>query len=282
VRIADVSRAPQGWSEQRTLLTSDGVRICAAARLPSSDGPAVRPGADDPRLAYVLAHGFSGTWRSPGLTRVAERLAGGAGSPGVVGFDFRGHGRSGGASTVGDREIWDVAAAVGWARLLGFDRVATVGFSMGASVVVRHAALVGGVDAVVAVSGPARWFYRGTPAMRRLHLVIERPAGRLVARTVLGTRVGADRWDPLPEEPRAVAGRIAPTPFLVVHGDRDAYFPLDHPRQLVEAAGPTAQLWVEPGFGHAEAAIGVDLVDRIGSWVRAAVASSPVPGAAAW
>ena len=267
-----MSRAPQGWSEQRTLLTRDGVRISAAARLPASGRTGEHSGAGGSRLAYVVAHGFSGTWRSSGLNRVTERLATGPGAPGVVGFDFRGHGRSGGVSTVGDREIWDVDAAVGWARLLGFDQVATVGFSMGASVVVRHAALVGGVDAVVAVSGPSRWFYKGTPAMRRLHLVIERPAGRLVARTVLGTRIVSQRWDPLPEEPRAVAGRIAPTPFLIVHGDKDAYFPLDHPRQLAEAAGPTAQLWVEPGFGHAEAAIGPDLVDRIGAWVREAVA----------
>jgi pimeloyl-ACP methyl ester carboxylesterase len=271
-----VSRAPQGWSEQRTLLTRDGVRISAAARLPAFDRAGEPVPSQRPRLAYVLAHGFTGTWRSVGLTRVAERLATGPGGAGVVAFDFRGHGRSGGTSTVGDREIWDVAAAVGWARLLGYDRVATIGFSMGASVVVRHAALVGGVDAVAAVSGPARWFYKGTPAMRRLHLVVERPAGRLVARTLLGTRIGSDRWDPAPEEPRAVAGRIAPTPFLVVHGDRDRYFPLDHPRQLAAAAGPTAELWVERGFGHAEAAIGADLTDRIAAWVRTCVYADPV------
>jgi pimeloyl-ACP methyl ester carboxylesterase len=282
-----VSQRPQGWSEQRTLLTRDGVRISAAARLP----PLGHEGDGTTRVAYVLAHGFTGTWRSVGLSRVAERLASGPDAGAVVGFDFRGHGRSGGVSTVGDREVWDVAAAVGWARLLGYDRVATIGFSMGASVVVRHAALVGGVDVVVAVSGPARWFYKGTPAMRRLHLVVERPAGRLVARTVLGTRIGSERWDPLPEEPRAVAGRIAPTRLLVVHGDQDRYFPLDHPRQLAEAAGPTAELWVEHGFGHAEAAIDADLTDRIAAWVLATVgaedsrsepARARVPEAATW
>ncbi len=29
----------------------------------------------------------------------------------------------------------------------------------------------------------------------------------------------------------------APTPLLLVHGDRDPYFPLDHPRMLLAAAG---------------------------------------------
>jgi pimeloyl-ACP methyl ester carboxylesterase len=212
----------------------------------------------------VLAHGFTGTWRSAGLGRVADVLAG---TGGVVAFDFRGHGRSGGHSTVGDREVLDLDAAVRWARLLGYGPVATVGFSMGASVVVRHAALHRGVDAAVAISGPARWYYRGTPAMRRLHLAVERPAGRAVTRLALRTRVGSAAWDPVPAEPRAAAARVAPTPLLVVHGDRDRYFPLDHAFELAAAAGPTADLWVEPGFGHAEAAIGPDLAARIAAWV---------------
>ena len=48
---------------------------------------------------------------------------------------------------------------------------------MGASVAVRHAALHRGVRAVVAVSGPARWYYRGTAPMRRVHWVLERRLG---------------------------------------------------------------------------------------------------------
>src|SRR5690606_37255052 len=100
-------------------------------------------------------------------TRLADRGA-------VVTFDFRGHGTSGGLSTVGDQEVHDLAAAVEWARELGHRHVATLGFSMGAAVAVRHAALYGGVGAVAAVSGPSRWYYRGTIPMRRAHWVIER------------------------------------------------------------------------------------------------------------
>ena len=261
---------PTGWSEERTLLTSDGVRVSAALRLPGEPADH-KPGTQPADLAFVLAHGFTGTWRSAGLARVAAVLSGGPDAGAVVAFDFRGHGRSGGQSTVGDREVYDLDAAVRWARLLGHRKVATVGFSMGASVAVRHAALLGGVDAVVAVSGPARWFYKGTAPMRRLHHVVEWPSGRLVARVALRTRIGAARWDPMPEEPRAVAGRIAPTPLLVVHGDSDPYFPLDHAEELAAAAGPAGELWVEPGFGHAEAAMDADLTARIASWVRTAV-----------
>jgi fermentation-respiration switch protein FrsA (DUF1100 family) len=215
-------------------------------------------------LCFVVAHGFTGSWRRPAVRRVASVLAS---AGGVVGFDFRGHGRSGGHSTVGDREVLDLDAAAAWARGLGHARVATVGFSMGAAVVVRQAGLYGGVSAVAAVSGPSRWYYRGTPPMRRAHWVIERRLGRLVSRVALGTRISPVGWDPLPEAPHEVAARIAPIPLLVVHGDADTYFPVEHAEKLYAAAGEPKELWIERGFGHAENAAPDDLVRRIGCWL---------------
>lgn len=212
----------------------------------------------------MLAHGFTGSWRGGPQSRIAALLTR---SAGVVSFDFRGHGRSGGHSTVGDREILDVASAVEWARALGYRKVATLGFSMGASVVIRHAGLIGGVDAVAAVSGPGRWYFRGTPAMRRVHWVVERPTGRLVGRLALRTRISSGRWDPVPEQPTTAAARISPTPLLVVHGDRDRYFPLGHAHALFEAAREPKELWIEPGFGHAETSVRPILVRRIGTWL---------------
>ncbi|MGA5810561.1 alpha/beta hydrolase [Streptomyces cellulosae] len=218
-------------------------------------------------LVFVIAHGFTGDADRPHVRRVAREFARyGA----VVTFSFRGHGRSGGRSTVGDREVLDLAAAVGWARELGHTRVVTVGFSMGGSVVLRHAALDGGgVDAVVSVSAPARWFYRGTPPMRRLHWLVTRPSGRLVGRYGLRTRIHHRQWDPVPLAPFEAVPRIAPIPLLVVHGDQDAYFPLDHPRMLADAAGEHGELWVEHGMGHAENAAPEPLLRRIGDWAVA-------------
>lgn len=51
-----------------------------------------------------------------------------------------------------------------------------------------------------------------------------------------------------------------------MHGDRDGYFPVDHPRMLADAAGDQAELWLEPGMGHAEHAAADDLLARIGRW----------------
>ncbi|OIK25759.1 alpha/beta hydrolase [Streptomyces malaysiense] len=239
------------------LRTADGVPVEAVY----DPGAAVY---DPDAPVLVVAHGFTGDVDRPHVRRVAAGLARyGA----VVAFSFRGHGRSGGRSTVGDKEVLDLAAAVAWARGFGHGRVAAVGFSMGASVVLRHAALCPGTaDAVVAVSSPARWYYRGTAPMRRLHWLVTRPEGRLVGRYGLRTRIHHRDWDPVPLSPAEAVPLIAPTPLLIVHGDRDGYFPLDHPRMLADASGGHAELWLEPGMGHAEHAADDALVDRIGDW----------------
>ena len=121
------------------------------------------------------------------------------------------------------------------------------------------------------MSGPSRWHYTGTAPMRRIDRGISTPAGRAVVRYLFGTRVLAAGWPVEPEPPAVLAARIAPTPFLIVHGDGDPFFPLDHALDLHAAtAADTAQLWVEKGFGHAEMAASDDLVRRIGAWLRAA------------
>jgi pimeloyl-ACP methyl ester carboxylesterase len=246
----------------RTLVTDDGVAIDAVHL----------EGKDD--VAIVLAHGFTLNWQHGAVWKVANELNR---SCGVITFDFRGHGRSGGMSTLGDREIRDVEVALGYARELGYQRIATVGFSMGASIVLRQAALVGGTGAVVSVSGPGWWYYRGTRPMRKVHWAVEHRLGRLVTRTLLNTRISNGRWDPVPLPPAEAAARITPTPLLIVHGDADGYLPVEHAERLYAAAREPKELWIEPGFGHAESGATPALLGRIGGWVRTSmpVAASP-------
>jgi pimeloyl-ACP methyl ester carboxylesterase len=260
----DIARIPQGWSAVKpvvttaTLVTQDGVPIDTVHL----------PGQRD--LAIVMAHGFTQSWQRPMVWRIAQRFNLAAG---VVTFDFRGHGRSGGLSTLGDKEIHDLDVAVHYARELGYEKVASVGFSMGGSVVLRQAGLLGGVDAVVSVSSPGRWFYRGTVPMRRVHFAAEKRLGRLFARQFLQTRIASGGWDPEPVPPAEAAGRISPVPVLIVHGDKDVYFPAEHGRQLYAGAREPKELWLLPGFGHAERATDDKLTDRIAAWLTDALAS---------
>ncbi|MEU9189629.1 alpha/beta fold hydrolase [Streptomyces sp. NPDC048484] len=274
-------RGPLRGPLRRFLRTADGVTIDAAYQ-PGTSTSETSDTSDTSRthdaaggLAIVVAHGFTGDLERPHVRRAATAFAQYAA---VVTFSFRGHGASGGRSTVGDREVLDLAAAVEWARELGHTRVATVGFSMGGSVVLRHAALHAKSDeehegrtgahsdAVVSVSAPARWYYRGTAPMRRVHWLVTRPVGRAVGRYGLRTRIHHRDWDPVPSSPVESVPLIAPTPLLIVHGERDGYFPVDHPRMLAAASGDHAELWLERGMGHAENAAADGLLARIGEW----------------
>lgn len=255
-------------AEPLSLVSQDGIAL-AAMHLPHPSSS----------TAIVVAHGFGGAHDQERVERIAQLLNE---ETSVVAVTQRGHGDSGGMTTLGHREPMDVEAAVAWARGAGYERVVTVGFSMGAAVVLRHAALLGpeSSDAVIAVSGPAYWFYRGTTPMRWLHRGISTPAGRAYIRTALGTRVDPEPWpDPPPMPPTEAAARVREhgIDLLIVHGDADGFFPLDHPRALHEAA-PGSELWIEPGFGHAEGAIEEDLVRRIGTWAMPGAGRGATPG----
>jgi uncharacterized protein len=256
-------RTPSVTGSRRvTVHTDDGVRL-AGVVVPAAPEAGPRP------PTFVVVHGFTGSVARPSFLRLAGWLRR---FGEVRGADARGHGRSGGRSAVGgDPEVRDVDAAVAAARADGARAVVTVGMSLGGGVVLRQAALGRHrPDAVVAVSAVSRWYIRDTAPMRRVHWLLEAPLGRRVAARLVRLRLDVP-WTVPPQSPLAVVGRVAPTPLLFVHGDRDTYFPLEHLRALVRAAGPTATAWVVPGFGHAESGATAPLVERIGRWVSATI-----------
>jgi pimeloyl-ACP methyl ester carboxylesterase len=257
--------AAGGEATTGTLTTTDGERLVAV----HLEGP-----DPDRALAVVVAHGFTQSTAHTGPQSVMRALSEHAG---VIGIDLRGHGGSTGWSTVGRDEIHDVDAAVRYARDLGYADVVTCGWSMGGSIVLRHAALHGGVDGVVTVSAVSRWFYRDTKPMRRIHWAIETRLGRLILRRGLKTRITPDGWalDSPPESPVEVIGRIAPIPVLIVHGDQDHYFPVEHPEALYAAAGEPKELWIEKGFGHAENGATPELLGRLGRHLTFLVRRGP-------
>jgi pimeloyl-ACP methyl ester carboxylesterase len=277
VDLRPSSRHPGGPAPTRTgtVLSADGERISVAYDAPAAPQPSA--------LVFVVAHGFTGSWRGRDNRRIALALTE---FGGVVSYDTRGHGASSGVTTLGDAEVLDLDSAIGWARWLGADDVVTVGFSMGGSVVLRQAALVGRGDreapqAVVSVSAAGFWFYRGTPPMRLLHQAVGTPLGRGVLRWGFHTRVTDREWEPpYPLSPSESAELVPPVPLLVVHGDRDHYFPVEHAHALVASASAGALRrgvpdrtvgWIVPGFGHAESAASSDIVARIGAWATGVV-----------
>ena len=246
--------------------TEDGTDLSGwslPARLPRPRGAGARA------VTFVVAHGFTNSVTRPPFRRLVDWL-----TPfgEVRALDFRGHGRSGGGSGVGgDPEMRDVDAAVGAARADGADAVVTVGLSMGGGAALRQAALGRNrPDAVVSVSAVSRWYVRDTRPMQRVHWLLETTVGRRLGSRAVRLRLD-EPWLTPPASPLEVVGAIAPTPLLLVHGDRDEYFPLEHFRALAQAAGPSATAWVVPGFGHAESGATAPLVERIGRWASATI-----------
>lgn len=203
-----------------------------------------RVGASGPAL--VFCHGFLGWHRKERIVRFVERLAT---RFRVYAFDLRGHGRSGGLCTFGDREYLDVDAVARLARAEAPGSLVTMGGSMGGIAVLRHAALCGDVTAVVTVSTPARWDGHTSRAARQLRWMSSTGTGRHAAR-VMGVRLARGWGDP--EQPEDVVGKIAPTPLIVVHGRDDHFFDVEEAWRLYRRAGEPKRLVLATPFGHAE------------------------------
>ena len=128
------------------LRSRDGVRL-AARWLPRdagpqgvSDGETDAPWSADAHDAILLLHGYSGSV-APDLVEYGPFLRRTAG---VLGLDFRGHGKSDpGPSTFGLLEVEDVAGALAWLGERGITRVALFGTSMGGITAIAAVAVLG-------------------------------------------------------------------------------------------------------------------------------------------
>ncbi|MEY3407599.1 MAG: hypothetical protein RL038_660 [Actinomycetota bacterium] len=273
-----------GWSLPRAetmLKTADGVGIHATVR---GEGP----------TTVVVAHGFSGGHKFGSHARILGWLEQ---DFQVVAIDQRGHGKSGGTTTLSHLEAMDVDAAVRWARELGAQKVVTLGFSMGSASVLRQAALSrpgvlipefdqrviceNPVDITVAIGGGAQWYFRGTRNMALLHAGLDSAIGRWYIRRYKGVQLGENTWPDeshpdlrkiQPLDPAASAAVISDQPLLIVQGTADNYFPVDHGDRLFAAAATRenhrATYWLEQDMKHAETGTDAQLISRVNEWIK--------------
>jgi pimeloyl-ACP methyl ester carboxylesterase len=217
----------------------------------------------------VIVHGFGSHRGDPaaGALGLAKDLHGEG--FGVLAFDMRGCGRSGGrGGSAGYHERSDLLGALGLLAKRGAHRRRTgvLGFSLGGAVAITACMRPGVAGGVVADSSfadlweiiranatglrrPAAWFHTGMDTF---------------ARWMYGINIA--EVSPV----TAVAG--SQTPLLIIHGDRNPVVPAVHARMLWEAARRDArrdgggasrrdeagqaralELWLAPGAGHVQA-----------------------------
>jgi fermentation-respiration switch protein FrsA (DUF1100 family) len=214
-----------------TFAASDGVTL-QGWYLPSENGAAI-----------IVGHGIGGHR----ALEPAEVLA--RHGYGVLTFDWRAHGESGGdLCTFGYHEVRDAAGALAWLQQQpGVDpeRIGMLGESMGAVTGIRATAQMPGIKALVAecpypdLEEAIRNVWRGTglPAFPFVPLQIalgERQTG-----------LSLDAMQPLDD-----VAAIQPRPLLILAGGQDPITGPDAGQRYYAAAGEPAELWFEPDLGH--------------------------------
>jgi alpha-beta hydrolase superfamily lysophospholipase len=237
--------------ESFTVTTPDGVKLSA-----------LRYGPVDANIAVVFGHGFTGSQRNKKIVALARRLA--THGLAVYTADFRGHGASGGLSTLGDQEVNDLEAVLAVARK-SHQEVVSAGASMGAFIALRHAGLGGSPNAVIAISSPAVGRDPKLLRARLLRRAALSPRGRRLL-DLYGTRVGRVREAVTP--PIDLVAEIAPLPVAIVHGGRDRYVPLADAYALYDRLGEPRRLVVLRDFGHGEAGFDLEFADLLADLIR--------------
>lgn len=217
------------------LITRDDVRL----RARRWDATGTR------RATVVLVHGFAASLDEAKMVSLVDTL-GAAGFAGIA-YDSRGHGQSGGEATLGDRERWDVAAAV---EAVGApdQPVVLVAASAGAIAALRFAASApGSVAGVVSVSCPAWWRLPRNCRGLLSALITQTPLGREFARRQMGVRIA--RCGPRPAPPIELVGGLG-MPVAIVHGRADPFISVADAEALFAAADEPRRLELVDGFGH--------------------------------
>ncbi len=206
------------------LLTSDGIKLSAWYVLP-------RNGA-----VILVAHGYNAVRPEEIILLLAKH------EYGVLAWDFRAHGKSGGEiSTLGYYEQRDVEAALDFALTQpDVKHIGAWGGSMGAATVILTAAHRPEIEAVISDSSFSTLeevFQWNVP------IPIMRPFVRYFAEQETGANVDFVR-------PIDDIGKISPRPVFIIQGLADTVANLSSGQRLYDAAGKPRVLWTEPNVPH--------------------------------
>lgn len=219
------------------LLQAEGIEY-QEIELKTEDGVTLSAWYTPPRNGAVIlvAHGY-GDKRSEDFHALFASHG-----YGVLAWDFRAHGKSGGDfSSLGYYETLDAKAALDFALAQpDVEHVGAWGGSMGAVTMIRAAAQYPQIEALIADSP----FVTLEEEMDlRIPFPMMRSLIQVFAEWGSGTSVNLVR-------PVDDIASISPRPVFLIQGMGDGMVPLDSGQRLYDAAGEPRQLWVEADVPH--------------------------------
>jgi uncharacterized protein len=241
VQIGEVTPGNYGWDFEEVWFSArDGVKL---------HGWYI-PADQNSNRTVIVCHGHSGN-KANDLDYVEFLRAGGYN---VFLFDFRCHGRSTCTPEgcgFGHTERYDVHGAVDYLVGRGQDRLAIMGFSMGAAIAIRAAAENPYLRAVISDSAYARLGYSIAGESTRMFKIpfwAARPLG------VYGWQVfrGHHRIPARDVHPIDYIGKLAPRPVFITHGGLDYITRVFQAHLLYKAASEPKELWIVDDTDHTQ------------------------------
>ena len=206
------------------LTTKDGVKL-SAWYTPPQNGAVI-----------LVAHGYNDNRPESFYAMFAKH------GYGVLAWDFRAHGQSGGdISTLGYYEQLDVEAAVDYVLAQpNVDHIGAWGGSMGGATVILTAAKRPEIEAVVSDST-----YPSLEDVMKLNVPIKfmQPFMLFLGKWSSGAEM--DQVRPVDE-----IAKISPRAVFIIDGWEGAAVVMNSPYRLYDAAGEPKQIWVEDGVPH--------------------------------
>jgi pimeloyl-ACP methyl ester carboxylesterase len=239
-----------------TVTTTDDIQI-RGVTLGASVDPVTGP--TDPLV--IFCHGLLSSKNHVPVQRFVTELSG---FFDVMVFDFRGHGRSGGVTSMDAGEVEDLRSVVTHAKSLGYRKVIGIGASMGGAIAIRYQAEHPDLSGVATIGAFAAVEDMRRPISRlSLKLLDSSAAARAAARLVTGTRVGGGRHmsDPID------AVRDLGVPLLLVHGGWDPLVAPLNARLLYDQAAEPKTIVVLPRRGHVSSLLAGDTLRIIEKWI---------------
>lgn len=220
----DLLRANDIKFQDVELTTEDGVKLSAWYTLPQNGA------------VILVAHGYGDKRSEDFYVLFASH------GYGVLAWDFRAHGKSGGDfSTLGYYEMLDAKAALDFALAQpGVKHIGAWGGSMGAVTMIRATAKYPQIEALIADSPFAS-------LKDEMDVRVPFPILRSLIPFFAAWKTGVN-----PDLVRPIddISKISPRPVFIIQGLSDGMVPLDSGQRLYDAANEPKQLWEEDGVPH--------------------------------